>query len=106
MSLRFCFAPHTCVPDDSIKELRAEFTDAHSITHTVFFAPTELETPSAKSIHKAAVPIAEAAKLCREHNIRFMVAFIPEKYRVYRDLRNVSLSTDAVRQWHVSDLPD
>ena len=97
---------HTCVPDDPIKEFRAEFTDAHNNTHTVFFAPTELEIPSAKTIHKAAVPIAEAAKLCREHNIRFIVAFIPEKYRVYRDLRNVSLSTDAVRQWHVSDVPD
>lgn len=29
---------HTCVPDDPIKEFRAEFTDAHNNTHTVFFA--------------------------------------------------------------------
>ena len=31
----------TCVPNDSILKLRAEFTDTNNMTHTVFFAPTE-----------------------------------------------------------------
>jgi hypothetical protein len=75
-------------------------------TETVFFAPTEVETPSEKALRKALAPIVEAAKLCRERNIRFLVAFIPEKFRVYHDLGNVSLSTEAVRQWRVSDVPD
>ncbi len=97
---------HTCVPDDAIKELRAEFTDGHNLTHTVFFAPTEVERPSDTTVHKAAALIAEAAKLCREQNIRFIVAFVSEKYRVYHDLSNVWLSSDAVRQWRVSNLSD
>lgn len=98
--------PHRCVPSDPIRELRAEFTDAQNMTHTVYFAPTELETPPEKTIQKATAPIAEAAKLCREQNIRFLVAFVPEKYRVYHDLSNVSLLTDPVRQWRVSNLPN
>jgi hypothetical protein len=98
---------HTCIPDDPIKELRAEFTDSANRTHTVFFAPTEMETPSERAIHKAAAPIEEAAKLCREQNIRFVVAFVPGKYRVYHDLSNVSWSTDAVRQWSgMPNLPE
>lgn len=95
-----------CVPSEPINTFRAEFTDAHNMTETVFFAPTEVERPSDLTLHKAAAPIAEAAKLCRERNIRFLVAFVPEKYRVYHDLGNVSLTTDAVRQWQVVDLPD
>lgn len=95
----------TCVPNDSIQKLRAEFTDTNNRTNTVFFASTEVEPPSEKTLQKAAALIAEAAKLCREQNIRFLVAFVPEKYRIYHDLPNVSLLTDAVRQWHVSGLP-
>lgn len=95
----------TCVSNDSIKELRAEFTDTNSMTHTVFFAPTEVEPPSEKTLHKAAAFIAEAATLCHEKNTRFLVVFVPEKYRVYHDLTNVSLLTDAVRQWRISNLP-
>ncbi len=96
----------TCVPNDAILKLRAEFTDTNNMTHTVFFAPTEVEPPSEKTLQKAAALIAEAATLCREQNIRFLVAFVPEKYRVYHDLTNVSLLTDTVRQWRVSNLPN
>lgn len=99
-------SPHTCAPTDPINELRAEFTDARNMTETVFFAPTEVKQPSDLTLHKAIAPLAEAAKLCREQGIRFIVAFVPEKYRVYHGLGNVSLSTEAVHQWHVTDLPD
>jgi hypothetical protein len=33
------------------------------------------------------------------------VAFVPEKYRVYRNLRNVELASGTIRSWQVSSLP-
>lgn len=96
----------SCTPNQLIADLKAEFTDTDNKTATVFFAPTELERPSEKTLQQATAFIAEAAQLCREQNIRFLVAFVPEKYRVYHDLPNVSLLTDAVRQWRVSSMPD
>lgn len=96
----------SCRPDEQIKDFRAEFRGADNRTETVFFAPTEVETPSEKTLRKVLDPIVDAAKLCREHDIRFLVAFIPEKFRVYHDLSNVSLPTEAVRQWGVSEVPD
>ena len=49
--------------------------------------------------------LRQAYELCRDRHIRFMVVFIPEKYRVYHDLSNVRLSTDELRSWTVNDLP-
>ncbi|MCC2640548.1 MAG: rane protein of unknown function [Nitrospira sp.] len=95
-----------CVPSESVNTLRAEFTDAQNMTETVFFAPTEVERPSDSALYKAAASIAEAAKLCRERNIRFIVAFVPEKYRVYHDLENVSLATNGALPWPTDDLPE
>lgn len=95
-----------CTPDDSLKELRADFHDTTHRATTVFFASAEVERISDQTLRKAVVPLIEAAKLCRERNIRFLVAFVPEKFRVYHDLDNVSLTTDAIRQWRVSDLPN
>lgn len=94
-----------CAPDESLKELRAEFLDATHRTTTVFFASAEVQRISEQALRKAALPLIEAAALCLDRNIRFLVAFVPEKFRVYHDLPNVSLSTTAIRQWHVSDLP-
>lgn len=95
-----------CIPKESITEFRAEFIDAEHMTKTILFAPTEVAQPSGPTLHNAIAPIVEAALLCREQNIRFLVAFVPEKFRVYHDLHNVSLTTDAVRQLRVTDLPD
>jgi len=94
-----------CTPDDSLAELRAEFRDATHRTTTVFFASAEVERISDQTLRKAVVPLIEAAKLCRDRNIRFLVAFVPEKFRVYHDLGNVTLATEAIRRWQVTDLP-
>ena len=97
--------PQQCAPDNSLTEFRAEFLDATHMTTTVFFAMTEVQRPSGPTLHKAIAPIVEAAKICREQEVRFIVAFVPEKFRVYHDLSNVSLTTEAIRQWQVADLP-
>ena len=94
-----------CTPDESLKELRAEFLDSMHRTTTVFFASAEVERVSEPTLRKAVAPIIQAAQLCRNRNIRFLVAFVPEKFRVYHDLPNLALSTAAIRQWHVSDVP-
>lgn len=94
-----------CTPDESLKELRAEFLDSMHRTTTVFFASAEVERVSEPTLRKAVAPIIRAAQLCRDRNIRFLVAFVPEKFRVYHDLPNLALSTAAIRQWHVSDVP-
>ena len=95
-----------CVPNETIHASQAEFIDAENVRETVFFAPSELETPSDRTFHQVAATIAEAARLCRASNIRLVVAFIPEKFRVYHDLPNVSLVTETSRRWRVSDIPD
>lgn len=100
------FRPHhECMPDSSLTDFQAEFLDATHRASTVFFASTEIKPISGRTLHKALFPILEAAKLCRDRDIRFLVAFVPEKFRVYHDLDNVSLTTEAIRQWRVSDLP-
>ncbi|MBS0170865.1 MAG: hypothetical protein JSR62_10970 [Nitrospira sp.] len=94
-----------CTPDHSLEEYRAEFLDAGRTATTVFFASSEVGPVSVRALHKAVAPILQAAQLCHERGIRFLVAFVPEKFRVYHDLHNVSLATATLRQWHVSDLP-
>jgi lysophospholipase L1-like esterase len=70
------------------------------------FAPSEVQPVSERQLEKSVDAIAQAAMLCRERNIRFLVAFIPEKYRVYHNLRNVEFVSDAMQSWHVSSLPE
>jgi hypothetical protein len=43
--------------------------------------------------------------LCRQRQIRFLVVFVPEKYRVYHDLSNFEFGTEGLRSWKVNDLP-
>ncbi len=97
--------PQECVPNARIQQLRADFIDARNMATPVFFAPTEVESYSETLLHKAVDPIVEAARLCQERHIRFMVVFVPEKYRVYHDLKNVALRTADIRSWEVSTLP-
>ena len=79
--------------------------DEHHMAKSVFFAKAELKPFSDSSLSKVLISIAEAAALCREQNIGFMVAFIPEKYRVYHDLTNVTFASEATRSWRVSNVP-
>lgn len=95
----------TCVPSPHIARYRAEFKDQKNISTPVFFSPSEALSPSHPTLRRAVAPIVEAAKLCRDRHIRFIVAYVPEKYRVYHDLPNVALSTEEVRSWTVDDLP-
>jgi acetyltransferase AlgX (SGNH hydrolase-like protein) len=94
-----------CTPHHKVEHFQARFMDEHHVAKPVFFAQAELEPVLESSLSKALIPIAEAAALCREQHIGFIVAFIPEKYRVYHDLGNVTFGSDAIRSWRVSDLP-
>ena len=75
-----------CTPNPEIQQYRADFKDEHQMVKPVFFSPGEPAPFSMYQLSKALPYIAEAAKLCRERNIRFIVAFVPDKYRVYHDL--------------------
>ncbi len=94
-----------CTPHPEIEHFQAHFMDEQHVATPVFFAPSEIEPFSESRLSKVLISLAEAAALCREHNIAFMVAFIPEKYRVYHDLSNVTFGSDAIPSWRVSNLP-
>lgn len=72
----------------------------------MFFAPSEVQPLSEEKVSQVMTYLAAAATLCRERNIRFIVAFIPGKYRVYHNLSNVQLTSDAIRSWQVAPLPE
>ena len=94
-----------CTRSSTIEELQARFTDERNHTSRIFFAPSEVQQLSEEKLNKTIAYIAEGARLCRERNIQFVVAFVPEKYRVYRNLRNVELASGTIRSWQVSSLP-
>ena len=97
---------HRCTAPSSIEQFQAHFRDAHDNINPVFFAPSEVQPLSEDKVSQVVTYLAKAAMLCRERNIRFIVAFIPEKYRVYHNLSNVQLSSDALRSWQVAPLPE
>jgi hypothetical protein len=96
-----------CVPSPRIQPYQAEFTHYDKMVSPVFFAPPDDvdSFPSNDDLRAAGTYIAEAAALCRERNIRFIVAFVPDKYRVYAGLSNVALTTDKIRSWRLDDSP-
>jgi hypothetical protein len=98
--------PHSCVRSPQIAQLQAHFTDDRQQISRVYFAPSEVQSPAEDKIAKAVAYLAEAARLCRERNIRFLVVFVPEKYRVYHNINNVELASGAIRSWQVSPLPE
>lgn len=95
----------TCEPNPRIQQFRGRFSDRANGSTPVFFAPTEVVYPSDEELRRVTAYILEAAQLCREQNIRFIVLFVPEKYRVYHDLANFEVGTEELRSWRVSDLP-
>jgi lysophospholipase L1-like esterase len=95
-----------CTPSTHIAQFHAQFRDDQDRVSRVLFAPSEVQPVSERQLEKSVDAIAQAAMLCRERNIRFLVAFIPEKYRVYHNLRNVEFVSDAMQSWHVSSLPE
>lgn len=95
-----------CTPSPKIVQSQARFRDDRNHISQVFFAPSEVQRVSAETLTRAMQYIVEAAQLCRERDIRFIVMFIPEKYRVYHSLSNVELTSDTIRSWPVSSLPD
>lgn len=94
-----------CEPNPRIQQYRGRFSDRSNGTMPVFFAPTEVVYPSDEELRRVTEYILEAARICRERNIRFIVLFVPEKYRVYHDLANFEVETEELRSWRVSDLP-
>ena len=107
LALYFRSTTRECVPSRRIQPYRAKFTDYAQAVSPVFFAPPDDVDSfySEDDLRRAASYIAEAARLCRERNIRFIVAFVPDKYRVYADLSNVALSTEEIRSWKLDDSP-
>lgn len=104
--LALYFRPQNqCVPNARIQEYRAEFSDENNSSSPVFFAPSEVVSYPEETVREVQSYLREAYELCRDRHIRFMVVFVPEKYRVYHDLSNVRLSTDELRSWTVHDLP-
>jgi hypothetical protein len=95
----------SCVPNSRLQRYTANFGDAHNSVRPVLFAPSEIAALSEGTLRKVQSSFSEAYRLCRDHDIRFVVVFVPEKYRVYHDLSNVRLSTDELRSWTVNDLP-
>lgn len=96
-----------CTPRVDIQEFKATFIESDGQPTPVYFAPSEIQPHpiTASKLRKALTPIAEAAALCRERNIEFIVAFVPDKYRVYYDLSTVKLASDSLHVPAVSDLP-
>jgi hypothetical protein len=98
--------PRACIPSSKIEEFQAHFRDEEGRVSRVLFAPSEVRLVSEDQLERALRSIAEAAALCKENHIRFLVAFIPEKYRVYHNLGNVQFISGAFRSWRVSSLPE
>jgi hypothetical protein len=107
LALYFRPAAQNCTPSPRIQPYRAKFMDDTNKAVSVFFAPPDdidsFQTED--DLRSAAAYLAEAAKLCRERNIRFIAAFVPVKYRVYGNLNNVIFSTDEIRSWKLDDVP-
>jgi hypothetical protein len=95
-----------CTPSLHIAQFHAQFRDEHHQVSRVLFAPSEVQPISEGQLEKVLDAITQAARLCRERNIRFVVAFIPEKYRVYHSLSNVEFVSNAMQSWRVSPLPE
>ncbi|WP_447599085.1 alginate O-acetyltransferase AlgX-related protein [Nitrospira sp. Nam80] len=94
-----------CRPSTSIQQYKGEFRDQTNAATPVFFASSEVVTPSEDEMKTVSEYILEAYRLCRQQEIRFLVAFVPEKYRVYHDLSNFEFGTEELRSWKVNDLP-
>ncbi len=94
-----------CEPNPNGRRYMGQFRDHANAATPVFFASSEVVTPSEDEVKGVSKYILEAYRLCRERNIRFMVVFVPEKYRVYHDLDNFELGTEELRSWRVNDLP-
>jgi hypothetical protein len=107
LSLSFRSTLRDCVPSPRIQPYWAKFTDHTQSVSPVFFAsPDQVDSfLSEADLRGAASYIAEAARLCRERNIRFIIVFVPDKYRVYADLSNVAPSTEQIRSWRLDDFP-
>jgi hypothetical protein len=107
LALYFRSVPQTCVPSARIQPYWAQFTDRTQAVTPVFFAPPDdLDSfPSEADLRGAARYIAEAARLCRDRGIRFIVVFAPDKYRVYSNLSNVMFGTEQIRSFKIDDFP-
>lgn len=107
LALYFRPTPQECVPSPRVQPYWAKFTDHTDAVKPVFFGPPDAVDyfPSDVDLRAAAGYIAEAARLSRLRNIRFMVVFVPDKYRVYSSLNNVALSTETLRTWKMDDFP-
>lgn len=103
---RILHPERSCSANPEIQQGQATFDIPESWAGPVLFAPEEPVVFSSQDLRKAFSYIIEAARLCRERNIRFIVSFVPDKFRVYHDLPNVKMNTDAIAFSQVSSLPE
>jgi hypothetical protein len=97
-----------CVPHSEIQDFQATFISHDQRAIPTFFSPFEIhpQALSDSKLNTVLTIIADAAMLCREHNINFIVAFVPDKYRVYHDLPTVRLAPKSLHVRTVNDLPN
>jgi hypothetical protein len=96
------------VPHSEIQDFQATFISHDQRAIPTFFSPFEIhpQALSDSKLNTVLTIIADAAMLCREHNINFIVAFVPDKYRVYHDLPTVRLAPKSLHVRTVNDLPN
>lgn len=94
-----------CRPSTSLQQYKGEFRDHTDTATPVFFASSEVVAPSEDEMKTVSEYILEAYRLCRRQGIRFLVVFVPEKYRVYHDLSNFESGTEELRSWRVDNVP-
>lgn len=58
------------------------------------------------ALQKTGRMLAEAYRLSRDRNIRFVVVFAPVQYRVYHGTSSVVEESEAITDWAVNDLPE
>jgi hypothetical protein len=64
----------------------------------------DLPRGSAPQLERVRAILAEAYTLCRERGVELVVAFVPTKFRVYRDVCTFD-PTSPCLSWPVDDLP-
>jgi hypothetical protein len=74
--------PRACQSSTSIAQSRARYKTTEGRVQTVYFAPTELNRPTDAVLYRAARPLIEAARVCEEKGIHFVVAL--KRWKIYK----------------------
>src|SRR5690606_31990906 len=70
-----------------------------------YYRSQPLSEADLQTLQQVKAIFAEAWRICRDHNIRFVVAVIPTKYRVYREQCRFE-DQSIYRFWQPNHLPE